>query len=97
MYVYAFPEQRAAIALAGPMSLAMNIAVAFPITLLSEVLSWTWVEKPPARPPARARRAARLQVARRAGGAGGAARGDRAEPHDGRIVKGSVSFGNSRR
>lgn len=46
MYVYAFPLQQAAIALAGPMSPAMNIAIAFPITLLFAVLSWTWVEKP---------------------------------------------------
>lgn len=46
MYVYAFPVQQAAIALAGPMSPAMNIAIAFPITLLFAILSWYWVEKP---------------------------------------------------
>lgn len=46
MYVYAFPVQQAAIALAGPMSPAMNMAIAFPITLLFAILSWYAVEKP---------------------------------------------------
>lgn len=46
MYVYAFPVQQAAIALAGPMPPAMNIAIAFPVTLLFAILSWYWVEKP---------------------------------------------------
>ena len=46
MYVYAFPAQQAAIALAGPMSPAMNMAIAFPVTLLFAIASWYLVEKP---------------------------------------------------
>ena len=46
MYVYAFPVQQAAIALAGPMSPLTNIAIAFPITLLFAIASWYAVEKP---------------------------------------------------
>jgi peptidoglycan/LPS O-acetylase OafA/YrhL len=46
MYVYAFPVQQAAIALAGPMSPGMNMAIAFPVTLLFAVASWYAVEKP---------------------------------------------------
>lgn len=46
MYVYAFPVQQAAIAVAGPMSPLTNIAIAFPITLLFAVASWYAVEKP---------------------------------------------------
>ena len=46
MYVYAFPVQQAAIALAGPISPAMNMAIAFPVTLLFAVASWYIVEKP---------------------------------------------------
>lgn len=46
MYVYAFPVQQAAVAVAGPMSPLANIAIAFPITLLCAILSWYGVEKP---------------------------------------------------
>lgn len=46
MYVYAFPVQQAAIALAGPMSPLENMAIAFPITLLLAIASWYWVEEP---------------------------------------------------
>lgn len=46
MYVYAFPVQQAAIAVAGPMSPAINIAISFPVTVLFAILSWYWVEKP---------------------------------------------------
>lgn len=46
MYVYAFPVQQAAIAVAGPMSPLMNMAVAFPVTLLFAIASWYLVEKP---------------------------------------------------
>lgn len=46
MYVYAFPVQQAAIAVAGPMSPAMNMAIAFPVTLLFAILSWYCIEKP---------------------------------------------------
>ena len=46
MYVFAFPVQQAAIALAGPMTPAMNMAVAFPVTLLLAIISWHVVEKP---------------------------------------------------
>lgn len=46
MYVYAFPVQQAAIALAGPMSPLANMALAFPVTLLLAVVSWYRVEKP---------------------------------------------------
>lgn len=46
MYVYAFPVQQAAVAVAGPMSPSMNIAIAFPVTLLFAIASWYAVEKP---------------------------------------------------
>lgn len=46
MYVYAFPVQQAAIALAGPMSPLTNMAVAFPVTLALAIASWYFVEKP---------------------------------------------------
>ena len=39
--------QRAAIAPAGPMSPAMNMALAFPVTLALAVASWYLMEKPP--------------------------------------------------
>lgn len=46
MYVYAFPVQQAAVALAGPMTPLQNMAVAFPITLACSVASWYLIEKP---------------------------------------------------
>ena len=46
IYVYAFPVQQAAIAIAGPMSPLMNMAIAFPVTLLLAIASWYAVEKP---------------------------------------------------
>lgn len=46
MYVYAFPVQQAAIAVAGPMTPLQNMALAFPITLLLAIVSWYWVEEP---------------------------------------------------
>lgn len=46
MYVYAFPMQQAAIALAGPMTPLENMALAFPVTLLLAIVSWYAVEKP---------------------------------------------------
>lgn len=46
MYVYAFPVQQAAVALAGPMSPLENIAWALPVTLLLAVASWYLVENP---------------------------------------------------
>lgn len=46
MYVYAFPVQQAAIAIAGPMSPLENIAIAFPVTLIFALASWYLVEKP---------------------------------------------------
>ncbi len=46
MYVFAFPVQQAAIALAGPMTPALNMAIAFPVTLLFAIASWYAVERP---------------------------------------------------
>lgn len=46
MYVYAFPVQQAAVAVAGPMSPTMNMLVAFPVTLILAAISWYLVEKP---------------------------------------------------
>lgn len=46
MYVYAFPVQQAAVALAGPMDPLTNIAWSLPFTLVLAVLSWYLVESP---------------------------------------------------
>lgn len=46
MYVYAFPVQQAAVAVAGPMTPLQNIAASLPITLLFAVASWYLVEEP---------------------------------------------------
>lgn len=46
MYVYAFPIQQAAVAVAGPMSPLTNILIAFPLTLACAIASWILVEKP---------------------------------------------------
>lgn len=46
IYIYAFPVQQALVAALGPMSPAENILMAFPITLLIAIASWTLVEKP---------------------------------------------------
>lgn len=46
MYVYAFPVQQAAVAIAGPMSPIENMVLAFPVTLLLAIASWYLVEKP---------------------------------------------------
>ena len=46
MYVYAFPVQQAAVALAGPMTPATNIAISLPVTLAFAVASWYLVEEP---------------------------------------------------
>ncbi len=46
LYIYAFPAQQLAVHLFGPMSPALNMALAFPAALLCAVLSWRFVEKP---------------------------------------------------
>lgn len=45
-YIYAFPVQQAAIALAGPMTPLQNMAYAFPVTLVLAIASWRLVEEP---------------------------------------------------
>ena len=46
IYILAFPIQQTAVALLGPMTPALNIALAAPVTLVLAIASWHLVERP---------------------------------------------------
>ncbi|WP_375291700.1 acyltransferase family protein [Qipengyuania sp.] len=46
IYIYAFPVQQAAVAIAGPMNPLTNMLISFPVTLVCAIASWYLIEKP---------------------------------------------------